>query len=212
MPSRSRRSLPFPPTVLPVLLVLFSPIACSATADPDEAGRLATLLQIQPGQSVADVGAGDGEWAEDLADRVGPEGQIYATEVGADLVEGLRERAQRAGLVNMTALLGDQKNTGLPESCCDGILVRMVYHHFTDPTAMRRSLARALRPDGHLLICDIEPHDRWGAVDGVPDRGGHGIAPGELVLEMAQEGFHDLETQKQWNGTDDGRYCVLFSR
>jgi len=210
MPSRSRCRLPFPRTVLPVLLVLFSPIVCSASADPDEAGRLATLLEIRPGQSFADVGAGDGEWAEALAGRVGPEGQIYATEVEAGLVEDLRERAERAGLDNMTALLGDQQSTGLPERCCDSILVRMVYHHFTDPDAMRRSMARALRPDGRLLICDIEPHDRWAAVDGVPDRGGHGITPSQLVLEMALEGFRDLETKEQWNDTD-GRYCILFS-
>ena len=42
------------------------------------------VVGIQPGDRVADVGAGDGDWAERLADKVGPAGHVYATEIEAD--------------------------------------------------------------------------------------------------------------------------------
>jgi len=176
-----------------------------------ERARLVEALALREGMHVADVGAGDGEWSERLAEEVGAAGHVYATEIKAHDVEGIDARARRAGLENVTAILGTDTDTGLPDGCCEAILLRMVYHHFTDPAPMRASLRRALRPGARLAVIDLQPRRGWGDLPGVPDRGGHGIRMDELVDEMTSDGFEVVARHDDWNGSGD-RYCVVFRR
>jgi len=194
-----------------VMLTLACTACTTARAPVVEADRIAELLALHSGMWVADVGAGNGEWTRDLARRVGEEGRVYSTEVDEDDVEELREIVDSSGLTNVTALLGQADDSGLPEACCDAILLRLVYHHFTDPPEMRRSLYRALRPGGLIAVIEIEPQSHWPDLSGVPDRGGHGIPAQALIEEMASEGFEMVERHAPWEGQSD-RYCVVFRR
>lgn len=177
-----------------------------------EAARIVEVLELEPGMVVADVGAGDGEWAFELAEVVGALGKVYATEVESDLVEELREEAADKGFDNVIAVEGDQTTTGLPASCCQAILLRMVYHHFTDPPAMRRALLEALRPGGRIAVIDIVPQSGWGELDGVPERGGHGIERDDVVAEMLGAGFELVSSHPDWRGDEEERYCVVFRK
>ena len=199
-----------PLTVLLTALLTVLASACTPrTAGASEAERIAEVLALRPGLEVADVGAGDGEWAAEIARRVGPEGRVWATEVKEDELEAIRERVEREGLGNVEVVKGDQTRTGLPEDCCDAILLRLVYHHFTDPPRMRADLQRALRPDGRLVVIDIEPQEHWRKLKGVPDRGGHGIPAEDLISELTTDGFEVVDRVEDWNGDGD-RYCVVF--
>lgn len=173
-----------------------------------ETAAVADALALRVGMQVADVGAGDGDWAERLAEKVGPAGHVYATEIDAEHVEDIASRAERDGLENVTAVLGTATATGLVDGCCDAILLRMVYHHFTDPAPMRASLRRALRPGGRLAVIDLRPQD-WGDLPRVPNRGGHGIREEDLVAEMTSDGFEIVARHEEWVG-DPYRYCVVF--
>lgn len=192
-----------------LLLILGGVTVAPALTSEREA--LFTALRLKPGLRVADVGAGDGEWAEKLAREVGESGHVYATEVNKDEIEKIQKRIREAGLANVTTILGTQDDTGLPADCCDGILLRMVYHHFVDPARMRASLRGALRPDAALVIVDTEPQKGWRHLEGVPDRGGHGIRESDLVREMTGDGFEVISRHSDWNGDGD-RYCVVFRR
>jgi len=184
-------------------------VACTASAAEPE--RLAEVMGLKPGMVVADVGAGDGDWSEKLAGFVGEEGHVYATEIEDADVEKMRERFADAELRNVTAVLGKVDDTGLPEGCCDVILLRMVYHHFTEPEKMRRSLHRSLSPGGLLVVVDITPQKGWRRLPDVPERGGHGIPPDALVEELTKDCFHLVERQDEWAGKDD-RFLAVFRR
>jgi len=107
---------------------------------------------------------------------------------------------------NVSVVAGTQADTGLPDDCCDGILLRRVYHHFQDPAAMRESLKRALRDGGLLLVIDFGPK-RWRRPEGVPpSRTGHGIPKDLLVSEMEDAGFRLVESL-DWSGSD---YALVF--
>lgn len=183
-------------------------VGCSASRAA-ESDLIAAALDLGPGMSVADVGAGDGDFVPGLARHVGETGTVYATEVDEDLVAEIRERVESGGLANVVAILGDQETIGLPDGCCDGILLRLVYHHFTKPAAMRAELRRALRPDGLMAVIDIVPQTHWRELPGVPDRGGHGIPVADLVSELESDGFALVERFDDWNGDED-RFCVVF--
>lgn len=190
-------------------LVFLGSIAVVAAANAEEVDGIAEVLRLRPGTRVADVGAGDGEWSVGLARAVGPTGHVYATEIADEELAEIRERVAAEELANVTVLRGGQTDTGLPPGCCDALLLRMVYHHFTHPREMLRSLAEALRPEGRMAVIDIVPQRNWRHLDGVPERGGHGIPFAELVEELAAGGWRLVERHESWNG-DEERFCAVF--
>jgi ubiquinone/menaquinone biosynthesis C-methylase UbiE len=204
------RRLPLAVAIALVSLVVAG-LASDVLALTSEDEQIVAVLGLKAGSTVADVGAGDGEWSEKLARKVGDSGHVYATEVDSSELDKIRKRVQDAGIPNVAAILGTQQDTGLPAACCDAILVRMVYHHFTEPARMRASLRAALRPGGVLAIIDTKPHADWRKLEGVPERGGHGIREDDLVREMTADGFEVAARHSNWNGDND-RYCVVFRR
>ena len=203
-----QRRLLLAATLAPLALLA----ACATgRASADEAEQIADVLRLEAGMKVADVGAGDGEWSVELAERVGATGHVYATEVDEDDLEDVRERLEDTGLDNATAILGDQNDTGLPADCCDAVLLRLVYHHFTDPAPMRASLRQALKPGGLIAVIDILPQKHWRELEGVKDRGGHGIGPEELLSDMTGDGFELVARYDDW-GDDEDHFCIVFRR
>ena len=194
------------------LSMLLSAGAADGRAPRAEAERIAEAMGACEGMTVADVGAGNGEWSVALAEKVGDSGHVYATEIEQGDVDDIRRRAEKAGLDNVSAVLGDDQDTGLPDGCCDAILLRQVYHHFTDPESMRASLRRAMKPGARLLVIDLEPQKHWRDLPGVPDRGGHGIDLSDLIEEMTEDGFEEVSRYETWPGEDEERYGVVFRR
>ena len=206
-----RRKLEGGRRVVLVLLFLAVGVFGCASSRAGESDRIAELLGLEAGMRVADVGAGDGDWAVEMAGHVGAEGHVFATEVDEQEIGTIERKIASRGLDNMTAILGGQESTGLEEGCCDAILLRLVYHHFTRPEPMRASLRRALKPGGLIAVIDIVPQTHWGDLPGVPDRGGHGISADEVVADMLGAGFELVDQIDDWPGDDD-HYCLLFRR
>jgi ubiquinone/menaquinone biosynthesis C-methylase UbiE len=194
-----------------LVIALLAGLGPAAHALDSEEQRTIAALGLRPGLFVADVGTGDGEWAERMGREVGETGRVFATEVDRAELQKVEARIRDAGLKNVTSVLGTQDDTGLPAGCCDAILLRMVYHHFTEPARMRASLRAALRRGAPLVIIDTEPQTTWRHLEGVPDRGGHGIKEEVLVREMTADGFEVVSRHQDWAGNGD-RYCVVFRR
>ena len=192
-------------------VLLMAALACAfvqgSRVDRDELARVFELLDIESGDVVADVGAGDGKWSVAVAEQVGPEGRVYATEIDPNDLEKIRDRVAREGATNVSVVEGRADSTGLPDACCDAILLRRVYHHFTDPDAMQESLRNALRDDARLLVVDFDTRRRWNRPSGIPEsRDGHGIAKKQLVTEMKDAGF-ELVSNLKWH---NGDYALVF--
>jgi ubiquinone/menaquinone biosynthesis C-methylase UbiE len=178
----------------------------SDTVDQKERSRLVEILDVDPGETVADVGAGDGRYSVELAEQVGESGRVYASEVDPAKLKEIEDRVRSERLRNVEVVRGTQESTGLPDGCCSAILLRRVYHHFQDPSAMQSSLRRALGDGGLLLVIDFAPRP-WGRPEGVPaSRHGHGIEKPVLVSEMEAGGF-ELVKDEPW---PNGDYALLF--
>jgi ubiquinone/menaquinone biosynthesis C-methylase UbiE len=192
-------------------LVLALAAVLRADSASDESQRILSALGLATGMDAADVGAGEGRFTVALARKVGAGGRVFATEVDQAEIDKIEATVAAESLANVTVVLGDQQQTGLPAACCDAILLRLVYHHFTDPAAMRRSLWQALRPGGRIAVIDVPPQPGWRKLEGVPERGGHGIPLEELVAEMRSEGFELAARHDAWPA-EDGTYCIVFRR
>jgi len=117
---------------------------------------IVAALQIEPGSSVADVGAGTGFIARLMAHAVGPTGKVFAQDISKESLEYNVAMAEREGLSNIEAILGDQHSTRLPESSTDLVVTIRTYHHFEHPEKSLASIRAALRPGGRFAVIDYE--------------------------------------------------------
>jgi SAM-dependent methyltransferase len=182
-----------------------------------EMPRLRHELALKPGMSVADVGAGRGELTVALAAEIGPIGRVYATDIDPEALEQIRGRVAAAERPNVTILQSRARDTGLPTSCCDAVVLRRVYHHLSDPAATNLDLLRALRPGGVLAIIDFPPMLPWlwpwSPKDTPGDRTGHGVEAGLVVEELTAGGFTLVKVIEDWPGRGPLKsYCAIFRK
>jgi len=206
-----RNTALYQPTAALALALLL--ISAAARAAESEVDHLVQILQLKPGSSVADVGAGSGALSIAIAKRVGPHGQVYSTEINQELLAKIRNSAQKAGAQNLIPVVGKEHDTGLPPSCCDAIFLREVYHHLTDPIAIDHSLYRAMRPGAWLAVIDFEPIPGQPRPPNVPaNRGGHGVPRLIVAQELTRTGFEFVKTVRWPTSTGIKHYCNLFQK
>ncbi len=177
--------------------------------------KLAEVLALEPGMTVADVGAGFGAMTVVLGKWLGPSGHVFATDIGARQLATIREYATREGLNNVTVLEGAAASTNLPAACCDAIFMRDVYHHITEIEAFNKSLHASLKPGGRLAIIDFEPRKGTPLPQGVPaNRGGHGVPPAIVIAEASAPGLTHAKTIDAWPPGDKSPnlFLVLFRK
>jgi ubiquinone/menaquinone biosynthesis C-methylase UbiE len=203
-------------------LLLSAPVAAQQTSLTEgqikaaelEVPELAKLFELKPGMTVADVGAGFGAWTVRFSRAVGPSGRVYATDIGAAQLAALRDAVKRDGLTNVTVVEGATDTTNLPAACCDAILIRVAYHHLTQPEPIVKSLAAALKPGGRLAVIDFPPRPKSDVPSGVPaDRLGHGVPPEVVQREVGGVLTH-VRTISTWapDSQPAALYLVLFRK
>ena len=189
--------------------------ACTGTASAQsefksDATRLVPAIQLHEGQTVADIGAGGGQLAVELAREVGPSGRVYATELEEDRRHDIREAAKSAGVKNVEVIEARPTSTNLPEGCCDALVMRRVYHHISDPALMNASMLASLKPGGYLAILDFPP-DRAESADrdGRDEGEQHGVTSATVARELGEAGFVVVTVEK---GDGSDRYLVVARR
>jgi ubiquinone/menaquinone biosynthesis C-methylase UbiE len=143
-------------------------------------------LELQPGDRVADLGAGDGYFVPYLSQAVGPEGRVLAVEVDAELVESL-ESSFGGGGSNIRVLLGRSDDPELPDGSIDLVLIVNTYHHIEDRPAYFARLKGDLGASGRVAV--IDPDADLGGILRLFQHEGHWSKASEIVEEMAAAGY-----------------------
>jgi ubiquinone/menaquinone biosynthesis C-methylase UbiE len=112
-------------------------------------------LLIAEGSAVADLGAGGGWFTIRLANRVGPNGTVYAEDVQSQMIDAITRRTARAGLKQVKPVLGTASDPRLP-ALVDAVLIVDAYHEFEHPVVMLGNLAKALKPNGRIGIVEFK--------------------------------------------------------
>ena len=116
---------------------------------------IAGLMELKPGMTAAEIGAGSGFLARVIAQQVAPGGRVIATELDEKMVAYMNERAKTEGVTNFIALKGDTTSSGLEPASVDAIAMVSTYSFFDRPREMLQSAVKALKPGGLLVIVDI---------------------------------------------------------
>jgi SAM-dependent methyltransferase len=108
-------------------------------------------IGIQPGMTVAEVGAGTGYDVLRIAKRVGPGGKVFANDLQPEMLAKLRQNAAKAGFANVQTVLGGETDPKLPAGVMDLIILVDVRPRISSSENVAGD-SRALKPDGRLVL------------------------------------------------------------
>lgn len=170
---------PFPLPDRPV-----APIVSARYSNEDERDRYkeaATVMKlgdVEPGMTVADIGAGEGYYTVRLAPLVGKKGRVLAEDIVPQTRDNLARRVTRDNLDNVAVKLGLPNNPQLPNGSFDRVFMIHMYHEIERPAEVLWHLRAALKPGGRIIVVDA---DRPTAQ--------HGTPPKLLVCEFGAIGY-----------------------
>ena len=145
---------------------------------------LLEALEIEKGQTVCDLGCGNGFYTLELARMVGPNGSIYAVDIQREMLQLLMQRSAQVGFRNITPVLGSPIDPNLPEGEIDLVLCVDVYHEFSHPAEMLAAIRRSLSDDGLLVLAEFRAED-----PAVPIKPLHKMTKAQAKKELEACGF-----------------------
>jgi predicted methyltransferase len=162
-----------------------------------EPRQLVRLLDIKPGMTVADIGAGSGYYVVRLSPIIGRNGRIIAEDVVPEYLRGLRKRVRDRGLQNVTTSLGEPHDPRLQAHSLDAAILVHMYHEIAQPYGLLYNLVPALKPGA-----------RVGIVDAIAPTAEHGTPPGLLRCELAAVGYRETGFHKL---AGSNAYLAIFA-
>ncbi|HEY1606060.1 MAG TPA: methyltransferase domain-containing protein [Allosphingosinicella sp.] len=143
-----------------------------------EASTVMKLGDVEPGMTVADIGAGEGYYTVRLSPLVGKKGRVLAEDIVPQTRDNLARRVQRENLENVAVKLGTPNDPMLPDNSFDRVFMIHMYHEIQRPSEVLWHLRSDLRPGGRIVVVDADRPTTQ-----------HGTPPKLLVCEFGALGY-----------------------
>ena len=146
-------------------------------------------LGIEPGQTVADLGAGSGYYSFRIAPLVGPTGKVLAIDIEPAMLEAVAQRAHREHVGNVATVRSSAQDPHLAPGSVDLLFMVDVYHELEYPYEMMTRVRAALKPGGRVALIEYRAEDPEVAIKPL-----HKMSERQVRREMQAAGFKHLKT------------------
>ena len=167
---------------------------------------IVAACKIQPGQTVADIGAGTGLFTRMFSEAVGKDGRVIAVDIAQKFLNHIQETSRAAGQQNIDTVLCKVDSVELPPNSIDVAFICDTYHHFEFPLKTMKSLQSALKPGGRVVLIDFRRIEGT-STDWVLNhvRAGQEVFEAEIAQAGLKKVFEDRELLKE-------NYFVVFEK
>jgi arsenite methyltransferase len=180
-------------------------------------GNPVAVAELNPGETVLDLGSGGGIDVLLSARRVGPSGKAYGLDMTEEMLDLARRNAARAGASNVEFLAGQIEDIPLPGGSVDVVISNCVINLSTDKRAVFDSVIRVLRPGGRLGVSDIVADNDLTAAQRAERGGWAGCIAGALSIAeyeqgLREAGFTDVSVSPTHSVTDGIHSAIIRAR
>jgi SAM-dependent methyltransferase len=163
-------------------------------------GNPTALAELQPGETVLDLGSGGGIDVLLSARRVGPTGKAYGLDMTDEMLALSRENQRKAGVANVEFLKGEIEAIPLPDDSVDVIISNCVINLSADKDRVFAEAFRVLRPGGRFAVSDVVvrgevPGDIRRSVELWIGCVAGALEESEYRAKLAKAGFESIEVE-----------------
>jgi ubiquinone/menaquinone biosynthesis C-methylase UbiE len=122
--------------------------------------RLRSVLALEPGERVLEIGPGTGYYTLDMAEWVGADGRIEIFDLQQEFLDHVTTRAAERNLGNVVPTQGDATALPYEDASMDAVVLTAVLGEIPDPVAALGEIRRVLKPSGRLIVGELfgDPH------------------------------------------------------
>jgi len=117
--------------------------------------------RIGDGCKVIDFGAGPGFATMDLAEMVGPNGEVHALERSRRFLDTLEAQAKARGFTQVKAHEVDVMTDAIPVRDADAVWARWIFAFLPKPKEALQKLVNAIKPGGTLVFHEYIDYQTW---------------------------------------------------
>ena len=157
-----------------------------ASRKQSRANEILETLNIQPGQTIADIGSGGGFFTFLFSHIVGDKGTVFAVDTNKDFLEYINSQAAENDLTNIKTVLATEVYIPIAHHSLDLVFVRNVYHHLQNRVHYFTQAKQLLSPSARVSIIEYSRH---GSFLSFHRRCGHNVPQEIIVEEMNKAGY-----------------------
>jgi arsenite methyltransferase len=161
--------------------------------------RVLEGASIQPGDTVLDVGCGDGLLAMGALEKVGPDGQVTFSDISESCIEHCKQFATS----NCEFIVaGAEDLSAIPDASVDAVVIRSVLIYIEDKAKALGEIHRVLKPGGRFSF--FEPINSFSSTNKEGDK------PILLGIDMSEHP-EIVRKIKAFQESDNVKYTTMFN-
>ncbi len=119
--------------------------------------RIAERMRLEPGMIVVEIGPGKGSYTKAVAEKVLPNGKVYAIDIQESVINRLKRRIKKEDISNIVPKIDDAFNLSFENKSVDRIFAIACLPEIPDPVKALKEFHRILKPSGIISLSELFP-------------------------------------------------------